>query len=503
MIEAVKKLWNSFSPAPERSRRPIRNSYEAAGSGRRLRSWQPGTVGPNQAIIGSLDLLRSRSRDATRNNAWIKKGINSWTSNEIGTGIEPRSLAPNQTFRKKSKELWDEWIEVADADEMLNFYGMLSLASRTRVEAGEVFLRFRPRSPSEGLPVPLQLQILEPEMCPVGETRDFNNGRKVRAGIEFDGRGKRRAYHMYRNHPGDLFQGVDNTLLSPVPADSVIHHYAPLRAGQIRGLPWTIQSLIKAKDFDEYDDAELIRKKDKAAYTGVFTRPNWTEEDFAFDPITGEALERDANGVPMMNIESGSFAAALPGENVELFEGDNTGSGYADFVRQQLMGVAAGLDIPYEFLTGDMQKVNDRLMRVILNEFHRILMQSQWHLTIPQICRPVWIRFIDLAVLSGALSAPGYATRRAEYLKVDWRTDRWDYIHPLQDVQAEQLMVKSGFKSRQAVIAERGDNAEDVDQQNAEDKERAEKLGLSYDSTGVEPETEDGGPETEEEPARE
>jgi hypothetical protein len=32
--------------------------------------------------------------------------------------------------------------------------------------AGEVFLRFRPRRPSDGLSVPLQLQMLPAEMLP-------------------------------------------------------------------------------------------------------------------------------------------------------------------------------------------------------------------------------------------------------------------------------------------------------------------------------------------------
>jgi hypothetical protein len=125
----------------------LRNRYDAGAMGRRLGLWTPGSPGPNAAILQDLDLVRSRSRDATRNNGWIKKGINSWVSNEIGTGITPRSLAPDETFRERIGELWDEWTEVADADNVLDFYGLQALASRTRVEGGEIFIRLRPRSP--------------------------------------------------------------------------------------------------------------------------------------------------------------------------------------------------------------------------------------------------------------------------------------------------------------------------------------------------------------------
>jgi lambda family phage portal protein len=494
--QAPKSRSRDRSPLPKKSKNSklkvggatapiVRNSYEAGGQGRRLSVWRSSPLGPNAAVIRDLETLRSRSRDSVRNNSWVKKGVNSWVSNEIGTGIEPRSMAPDENFRNAAKALWDEWVEFADADGVLNFYGLLALASRCRIEAGEIFIRKRLRPLNGGLPLPLQLQLLEPEFCPHSNNQMLGSGRFVRGGIEFDGIGRRRAYWMYPSHPGDgLLGGSFNNQLVPVPADSVIHHFTPIRAGQIRGVPWTVQSLIKARDFDEYDDATLSSAKNRSSFSGAITQPNFGEEDFKFSPLTGEPIEKDVYGVPVVNFESGQFAQLLPGEDIKLFQAEAPGGdGYADYVRQQLLGVAAGLDVPYEFLTGDMSKVNDRLVRVILNEFHRTIEQTQWHIVIPQIGVPVWRDFIDLAVLSGVIDAPAdYATRRMEYLKVDFRTDRFDYIHPLQDVQAERLAVRSGFKSREAVVAELGENVEDVDAQNKSDKDRAEELGLTYET---------------------
>jgi len=333
------------------------------------------------------------------------------------------------------------------------------------------------------LPVPLQLQFLEPEFCPNNTNEALpTGGRTIRAGIEFNGVGARTAYWMYRQHPGEKFPTASLLELVPVPAASVIHHFAPLRPGQIRGVPWTVQALIKTKDFDDYDDAELVRKKNRSSYTAAITRAAYADDDYKFDPFSGDPIDPDADGVPTMTVQPGSMVTMLPGEDLKFFDGDNTGSGYADFVRQQLMGAAAALDIPYEFLSGDMSKVNDRLMRVILNEFHRILEQSQWHLMIPQVCAPIWSAWMDMAVLSGALAAPGYAERRAEYQQVDWRAQRWAYIQPVQDVQALRDEVAAGFNSRSGVAAERGEDAEAIDEQNAEDKRRAESLGLTYET---------------------
>ena len=460
----------------------IRNSYEAGASGRRLKYWIPGAPGPNDSILRDLNIIRDRSRDAGRNNAWIKQGIASTVAEEIGTGIRPRSRSTDKSFQEAANALWEKWTKVADADGVLDFYGLQSLASRGRIEAGEMFIRFRVRPPESELPVPLQLQLLEGEFCPVSRNAFASNGRVVRAGIEFDGLGARRAYWMYRNHPGDKFFSQTNLQIVPVPASSIIHHYAPLRPGQIRGFPWTVQSLVRMRGFDEYDDAELVRKKQRAMHSGAITRQDYGEKDYAYDPFTGEPIQHDKADVPITNIEPGTFFNLLPGEDVKFFDGDNTGGGYADFVRQQLLGAAAGLGIPYEVLSGDWGKVNDRLVRVILNIWHRTLEQSQWLLVIPQICQPVWERFIDTAVLSGRLDAPNYETNRDDYLAVEWGPDAWPYVNPLQDVQTDRLRVRSGFTSRTAVAAKRGESAEDIDRENSEDKKRSDSLGLQYEA---------------------
>ena len=59
---------------------------------------------------------------------------------------------------------------------------------------------------------------------------------------------------------------------------------------------------------------------------------------------------------------------------------------------------------------------------------------------------------------------------------------RWPYLHPVQDVQAEQRAIRAGFTSRSATVAEHGEDAEEIDRQQAADNARADTLGLRYDS---------------------
>lgn len=412
-----------------------------------------------------------------RNNPWIASAQNNWVADEIGTGITGRSAAPDKAFRAAANDLWKDFVKECDADGITNFAGILAMMVRGRREAGEIFLRFRDRRPSDGLTVPLQLQVLESEFCPMEDT---DLSRRIKHGVKFDTIGRRTHYRMYRNHPGE-FDGDRFDQLADIPADQIIHHFTPLRAGQIRGIPATVQALIKAKDFDEYDDAELNRKKTRSSYTGVFTRPDYGEEDYKFDPFTGEPLE-EFDDAPVTDVQPGTWMTALPGESATLFDGDKAGDGYADFIRAQLLAIAASLGVPYEIMTGDMSAINDRTLRAILNQYRRLLEHTQWLYTIPQICERVWSAFIDRAVLAGKLYAPDYLENRKKYQSSEWRPDGWDYLHPVQDVQSKILQKKAGLKSRSAIVAEQGEDAEEVDRQNAEDSAREKDLGLNYET---------------------
>ncbi len=65
-------------------------------------------------------------------------------------------------------------------------------------------MRIRTRRPEDGLTVPVQLQMLPSEMLPQDMTRVLPGAGSIRQGIEFDGIGRRVAYHFLRRHPGDM-----------------------------------------------------------------------------------------------------------------------------------------------------------------------------------------------------------------------------------------------------------------------------------------------------------
>lgn len=461
--------------------RRLNASYEGAGNGRRAASWIAPGSGPTSATVTGLQTLRNRARAATRNDPYGFSVIDRLVSNTIGTGITPKPKHPDKTIRVLLQDLWDDWCDEADADGRSDFYGMQALSCRAMYEAGEVFIRFRPRRPEDGLAVPLQLQLLEPEYVPLGKNERLANGNFIRAGIEFNGIGQRVAYWMYKSHPGEsVAVAAGHNELVRVPAEQVLHIYEPLRPGQLRGVPVMAPVLSRLKSLDEFDDAVLFRQEVANLFAGFIRKPAPDGPDS--DPLTGAAIEQDADFTPMVGLEPGTMQELLPGEEVEFSDPPDAGNSYADFMRQQLLAVAAGAGLPYEILTGDLRDVNDRAIRVVLNEFRRRIEQRQWSVFVYQLCRPVRSAWLDMAVLSGAVNLPNYVRDRRLYGRTRWVPQGWAYIHPVQDVQAKRMEVRSGFTSRAEVALRQGYDTEMIDAEVHADMERADRLGLVYDS---------------------
>ena len=459
-------------------------AYTAAGAGRRTKGWHAPPTSPNTAIKADLNKLRNRSRAAVRNDAWASSGLDKMVSNVIGKGITPKSLIADDALRDQVQQLFADWALESDADGQLSFTGQQSLITRSMFEAGECFVRLRPRLRDDGLSVPLQLQVVESEYVPVAYNEVLANGNEVKSGIEFNRIGKRVAYWMHQTHPAEF--SFDSSKLVRVPAENVLHVYEVLRPGQLRGQPLLTQALVRLYHLDKFDDATLLRQEIANLFTGFITKPS--PDTAPIDPLSGKTLEYDSEGVPMVGMEPGTMQELAPGEEVAFNNPPGTGSDYPNFMRQQLMAIAAAMGLPFELLSGDMKGVSDRALRLILNEFRRRIQQIQHNQVIFQFCRPVWNRWFDLAVLDGSLSIPDYTANKRSHTRVKWIAHGWPYMHPVQDMQAQKMAVRSGFKSRSEVVSEQGYDSEQIDDEIAADNRRADELDLNYDSDSREEE---------------
>ena len=87
-----------------------------------------------------------------------------------------------------------------------------------------------------------------------------------------------------------------------------------------------------------------------------------------------------------------------------------------------------------------------------------------------------------MAVLSGSVAIPDYGKNPGAYHRVKWIAHGWPYMHPVQDMQAQKMAVRSGFKSRSEVVSEQGYDSEQIDEEISADNRRSDGLELKYDS---------------------
>jgi len=410
-----------------------------------------------------------------RNNGYAVNAVESWAANTVGDGIKPISKIADAVRKEELQRLWLAWTDEADAEGLTDFYGLQRRAAREVFLAGEVFFRIRMRRPGDGLSVPLQLQMLPAEMLPLEQTGIAANGNAIRQGIEFDRIGRRVAYHFFRRHPGDSTDpGLAGEIVR-VPASEVIHVIDPVEGGQLRGVSKLAPAIVKLFLLDQYDDAELDRKKVAAMYAMFVTSPA---------PENPLALTEDDETPAGIEISPGQIVRLDPGEDVTVGQPADSGGTYEPFQYRTLLQISAALGIPYPYIANDMVKGNFSNSRLALIEFRRRVSAWQHSVMVYQLCRPVYARWMDAAVLSGALALPGYEANRVQLLTADWLPTKWDWVDPLKDANAEIASIEAGLKSRTQAIAERGYDAEQVDREIAAERARERTLGLDFRRPG-------------------
>ena len=452
-----------------------RAGFDAAGQGRRMAGWRPSNAGPNRVAAG-LQTIRNRARDAARNEWTGAASERVWGTNLIGTGIMPRPSTRNAKLKELFIRVWAAFCAEADADGVLDFYGLQTLAVESWRTAGEVFIRLCPRRAEEGLRIPLQAQLIEADMVPIFDTDTWPGlpvGHRIRSGIELDRIGRRQAYWCHREHPADTGLTAGHADLIRIPAEQMRHLYKPARPGQLRGLPASTPIITKRRSAGNYDDAVLHRQELANLYTGFVTRPAEAAAT-VINPATGEITATGGTAAPLVGLEPGLMQELAPGESITFSAPPDAGTNYPDFMRHQHLAIAAGDGIPYELLTGDLRDISDRTLRVILNDFRRTCEQYQWQLIIPMMCQPVREAVAVAAVLAGALTP----AQGAEFNRCTWHPQAWPYIHPTQDVQAKKMERDAGLKSRAQLAAERGEDIEQIDAERAEDAARERRLKL-------------------------
>jgi len=438
----------------------VKRRYEATSKGTRTKNWIAPATDANAAINDPV-ILRNRARDLVRNNPWAAKAVSVIVNNIIGSGIVPKFSAENPATVEHANKLWKQWANTTqcDAAGLTDFSGIQQLVMRAVVESGECFVRMRPRLPSDGLAVPMQLQVLEADFLCKHNDGALRNGNVVQNGIEYDAVGRRVAYYLYRVHPGgQVFNLQNNFGYSRVSAEEVIHVFRQDRPNQEIGASWLAPIIIGLRELSIYEDAYLNRQKIANLFAAFIKteNPDDIQEEFS----------------TMDELTSGAMYLMRPGMDMQCSTPPKADD-FGPYTLAVLRAIAAGLNITYESLTGDLSQVNFSSARMGWQEFGRSVDSWRWQLFIPRFCARVAVWFSQSADLKD--------------LKADWTPPARIMVDPAREIPAIKEAVRSGLMTIPEAMREQGYDPDQQLAEIAEFNQKLDALGIALDSDARRP----------------
>ena len=422
-------------PLLDRHGRPLTAArrYEGAAVSRRTADWTTSSTGPNQEIHADLVTLRNRHRDLIRNNSWAERGVTAIVNNAIGPGIRCTWSSARRQKR------WVAWYESTDCDAAgrADGYGLQSQILRAIAESGEVIVRRRPAL-TPGLPVPLQVQILEADYLDHTRNEALPDGGYIRLGVQFDAQDRRAGYWLHREHPGDSVRNMVGFGSVFVPAAEVLHIFLTERPNQVRGVPWGRAGYLAMRHVADYQDAQRERMRLAACFMAFRRVDSLAEIPEELQPAEYNLLDK---------LEPGTIEYLVPGTEMQ-FATPPQPEDDQSFIAAQLRAIAAAYGLPYEIITGDLSQVNFSSARMGWNEFARNIATWRWTMLGPQLLQPLARWYLEAeALVTPRLQAPEVPL---------WTAPARVMVDEVREIPALVEKIRAGLISMPEAIRQQG-----------------------------------------------
>lgn len=422
----------------------------------------------NKEIQTDLAKVRNEARRLVRDNPWAASGVEQSAGHMVGTGIFARARAPEmvdgrvlepyerQRIQTICNDAFNRFADTCDPILGGDWYGLQNLAARSIIESGECLTRWGPRGN-----LPFQtVEVLEGDYIDTNVTSGYGakynlieKGNTAVSGVEFQPEIGRVAYHLFKNHPGDLYTGLKQS--DRVSADLIDHIYRPLRPGQVRGMSAFASVAMKLGllgDLSESGAQAALMQ----SLVGMVVKTDGNDDPASrpLGPEEGDAQDRN------VSLSPGFVWTGNPGESIEAFTPGGLGVQLISQMEFELTAVAAGLGIPRHLLTGDVSKANYSSLRASKLSYDVQLQIWQWLCLIPRMVRPAWKR----RMLVTALQLRGSDARLANLVAncdAIYTPPRSPNVDPLKDVAAEVTEIRAGLTSYPDALGGRGTTLED------------------------------------------
>jgi len=453
--------------------------YAAAKTTRLTGAWSLVSHDVNTIIGASSPAVRARVRQLIRDFPYLARAANILVDYSVGTGITYQNATHSldgELNRKVIRQIEDAvrwWMDEADIAGKLHYNEMMRLAKRQDVEAGEfLIVKSYPKNRNQYLPYALQMYEAD-WLTSAHDTylsQHNDAGTTTRQGIEYETATGRVIGYWFKD---PVHGGRDQY----VAAKDVVHGFQTLRPQQLRGISPFAPGVLLATDLADYMDAEIDGAKMASKYLAFVTSNN---PGLRQDLLTMTEATNDGQTKKIEELENAIIEYLNPGEEVEMASSNRPGNTFTPFVRLLLTMLAVTTGAPYELLSGDYQGMNFATMRIARNDFTQQLRPICTR-HIMQFGMPTVITAIDMAVMTGKISLPGYWQNRRRYHACEWQPPGMDAVDPLREAKSQIEAITFGLQSPQEVARARGKDLENIYAEILAAKKLAEEYGLAFD----------------------
>ena len=471
--------------------------------------WGAGLSSINRDLQSDLRNLRARSRILSKNDPYFARFLHMCGENVVGSqGITCRmhvtrdvlgggEPVPDEQANRIIEDAWKRWCKQKNCTVSggMSWIDVQQLAIRNMVRDGEILIRIV-RNYANAFK--FALQLIPADHLDEEYTEDLRNGHTIRMGIEFNAWKKPVAYHIFADHPyDDGFGGFSKRGRERmrIPAEDMIHAFLPSDMCQIRGFPAAAPAMTRSNMLAGYEESELVASRIASSKMGFFKSKTG-------DAYTGDDLDEGEDGqgarVAINEASPGHFEQLPEGFDFEAFDPQHPASAYQHFIKGILRGIASGMNVSYNTLANDYEKVNYSSLRQA-NLSERETWKCYQRYMIEHVCEPIFTEFLMFGLTTGTIAL---SIREFDRLnRPVFRARGWQWVDPLKEVKAHETSVRLKLKSRTQIANDQGDDIEEI----AADIERETALlgELPAESNNIPEEEEETDKEEDEDDAEE
>jgi lambda family phage portal protein len=418
----------------------------------------PATATGDAEIRFDIQALRDRSRQLERADPLMKRFLNCLEKNVLksGVGFSFQSLVNNPDgsmdflARQKIEAGWEEWSRpqncTLNGEEGLP--DVLRLALRSTGRDGGIMLR-KIRDPGMNK-FGFALRFLEIDLLDVNYNTILPGGNRVIMGVEKNGNDRTVAFHILNKHPGDLLFGSSPRDRIRVNAEDIIHYFVKERVTQCVGVPWAAPSMLRMHHLEQYELSELIASRAAANKGGYFTSERGDKYAGENEQTTAAAGTEDT-GATLSQSEPGQSDELPPGMSFVPYNPTHPTQQFGDFVQASKLSIAAGLDMSYATLVGDLTKSSFSSMRTGWLDERETYKRMQAHM-IAHLVTQIFEAWLEMALTTQAVRLPMF--KFDQFNKPNFRGRRWPWIDPEKDIRAALMENGAGLKTKGQIIDE-------------------------------------------------